>query len=88
MILERTPHGISLVDNDGKYLFVNPYFTKITGYTLEDIPSKEEWFEKAYSDENYRKEVTDAWKKDFLHEGTGKIREFKSVSDIRSAQSA
>ncbi len=77
MILERTPHGISLVDNDGKYLFVNPYFTKITGYMLEDIPSKEEWFEKAYPDENYRKEVTDAWKKDILHEGMGKIREFK-----------
>ncbi|OFZ65191.1 MAG: hypothetical protein A2328_10135 [Bdellovibrionales bacterium RIFOXYB2_FULL_36_6] len=77
MILERTPHGISLVDNDGNYLFVNPYFTKITGYALEDIPSKEEWFKKAYLDENYRKEVTDAWNKDILHEGMGKIREFK-----------
>lgn len=46
MILERTPHGISLVDNDGKYLYLNPYYTKITGYTLEDIPSREEWFKK------------------------------------------
>ena len=77
MILERTPHGISLVDNDGKYLYVNPYYTKITGYTLEEVPSKEEWFEKVYPDESYRKEVIEAWKKDILQEGIGKIREFK-----------
>jgi len=37
MILERTPHGISLVDNDGKYLYVNPYYTKITGYTHQRL---------------------------------------------------
>jgi len=77
MILERTPHGISLVDNDGKYLYLNPYYTKITGYTLEDIPSKEEWFKKVYPDENYRKEIIDAWNKDILEGELGKIREFK-----------
>jgi PAS domain S-box-containing protein len=77
MILERTPHGISLVDNDGKYLYLNPYYTKITGYTLEDIPSKEEWFEKAYPNENYRKEIIEAWNKDILEGELEKIREFK-----------
>jgi len=77
MILERTPHGISLVDNDGKYLYLNPYYTKITGYTLEDTPSKEEWFKKAYPDENYRKEIIEAWNNDILEGELGKIREFK-----------
>ena len=77
MILERTPHGISLVDNDGKYLYLNPYYTKITGYTLEDIPSKKEWFEKAYPDENYREEISEAWNKDILDGELEKIREFK-----------
>jgi len=77
MILERTPHGISLVDNGGKYLYVNPYYTEITGYTLEDMPSKKEWFEKAYPDENYRKKVLDTWDNDIIYEGAGKIREFK-----------
>ncbi|WP_300460751.1 cache domain-containing protein [Desulfobacula sp.] len=77
MILERTPHGISLVDNDGKYLYLNPYYTKITGYILEDIPSKEDWFKKAYPDENYRKEIIEAWNKDILEGELGKIREFK-----------
>ncbi len=77
MILERTPHGISLADNDGKYLYLNPHFTKITGYTLEDIPSQKEWFEKVYPDEVYRKKVLSAWNNDIIHEGAGKIREFK-----------
>ncbi len=57
-ILESTPHGITLIDNYGKYLYVNPYFTKITGYTLKDIPTKEVWFDKAYPDKVYRKNVT------------------------------
>lgn len=77
MILERTPHGISLLDNDGKFLYLNPYYTKITGYTLEDIPSKEEWFTKAYPDENYRKGIIETWNKDTLEGDLGKIREFK-----------
>jgi PAS domain S-box-containing protein len=77
MILERTPHGISLVNNDGKYLYLNPYYTKITGYTLEDIPSRKEWFEKAYPDEEYRKKVLSTWNDVIIHEGAGKIREFK-----------
>ncbi len=77
MILERTPHGISLVDNDGKYFYLNPHFTQITGYTLEDIPSKKEWFEKVYPDEEYRKKVLSAWNNDIIHEGAGEIREFK-----------
>jgi len=79
MILERTPHGIALVGNDDTYLYVNPYYTQITGYTLEDIPSKEKWFEKAYPDKNYRKEVVETWNKDkgVPQDGVGAIREFK-----------
>jgi PAS domain S-box-containing protein len=77
MILERTPHGISLVDNDGKYVYLNPYYTKITGYTLEDIPSKEEWFKKAYPDKNYRNGIIETWNNDTLEGELGKIREFK-----------
>ncbi|MCP4718994.1 MAG: transporter substrate-binding domain-containing protein [Desulfobacteraceae bacterium] len=77
MILESTPHGISVIDNNDKYLYVNPYYTKITGYTLEDIPSKKKWFEKAYPDKNYRKKIIETWNKDILHGGLGETREFK-----------
>jgi len=49
-IIDNTPHGIALLDNSGSYLRINSYFTKLTGYTLEDIPNKKTWFEKVYPD--------------------------------------
>ena len=76
-VLERTPHGIALIDNKGKYLYVNPYFTKITGYLLKDIRTKKEWFEKAYPDKEYRKKVTETWDVDVLSKNSEETREFK-----------
>ncbi|NOX33086.1 MAG: PAS domain S-box protein [Deltaproteobacteria bacterium] len=76
-ILESTPHGITLTDNQGKYLYVNPYFTKITGYTLKDIATKEDWFKKAYPDKDYRKKTSATWSNDSNHPGQGKNCEFK-----------
>ncbi|MCK5311561.1 MAG: PAS domain S-box protein [Desulfobacteraceae bacterium] len=77
IILESAPQGIALIDHQGKYLYVNPHFTKITGYTLQDIPTKEDWFKKVYPDKEYRKHVIETWSDDSDHQGTGKIREFK-----------
>jgi len=76
-ILKSTPHGITLIDNHGKYLYVNSYFTKITGYTLKDIATKEDWFKKAYPDKKYRKKVSQVWNSDSNHSYRGKHREFK-----------
>ncbi len=76
-ILESTPHGITLIDTHGKYLYVNPYFTKITGYTLTEIADREDWFVKVYPDKNYRKKIFEIWSHDSKHQGQGKTREFK-----------
>ncbi|MBC2704852.1 PAS domain-containing hybrid sensor histidine kinase/response regulator [Desulfobacula sp.] len=76
-ILESTPHGIALIGSHGKYRYVNPFFTKITGYTLEDIATKEDWFKKAYPDKKYRKKVSEVWTNDNNHSYRGKHREFK-----------
>lgn len=75
-ILESTPHGITLIDNQGKYLYVNPYFTQITGYTLKDIPTKDVWFIKAYPDKEYRKKVSETWDHDSNQKKKEKTREF------------
>lgn len=77
IILESTPHGITLIDNQDKYLYVNPYFTEITGYTIKDIPTKEEWFNKAYPDKNYRRKVLKAWSNDRGYRDLEKNHEFK-----------
>ncbi len=67
-VLEQAPYGIVLIDRDGRNLYANRAFTQITGYTLGDIPTGREWFQKAYPDETYRKEVIGFWKKDLAHE--------------------
>lgn len=76
-ILESTPHGISLIDSQGKYLYVNPYFTTITGYTLKDIPTKGDWFQRAYPDPEDQKRASEAWGNDNCRAFLGKSREFK-----------
>jgi diguanylate cyclase (GGDEF)-like protein/PAS domain S-box-containing protein len=71
-ILQKAPYGVALIGKDGQYLFINPEFTAITGYSLEDISSGKEWFVKAYPDKNYRKFVVDEWKKDIQARGVNK----------------
>lgn len=78
-ILESIPHGIALVNNQGDYEYVNPHFTKITGYTIDDIPNKGVWFEKAYPDPKYRKQVTQTWAEDSGSPGLGEYREYKII---------
>ena len=47
-ILEKTPYGVVLGDSGGLYLYVNPEYTNITGYTLDDAVSYADWLDKAY----------------------------------------
>jgi len=76
-ILENYPTGVILIDADGKFQYVNPEFTRITGYTLQDVPSGRDWLRKAYPDPAYRKKVITTWKQDMLSEaGRSRDREF------------
>ncbi|TSA46724.1 MAG: PAS domain S-box protein [Deltaproteobacteria bacterium] len=61
---DMTPLGMSLIDIDGRYEYVNPAFVKIFGYDLPDIPTGKEWFRTAYPDPEYRREVMADWKED------------------------
>jgi len=56
-LIDKTPLGMSLIDMDGRYEYVNPAFVKIFGYDLSDIPTGKEWFRTAYPDPEYRREV-------------------------------
>jgi PAS domain S-box-containing protein len=47
--------------------YLNPKFVELFGYTLEDIPTVEKWWNLAYPDENYRKQVAAEWTKRVLH---------------------
>ncbi len=76
-IIESNPHGIALIDNKGQYIHLNSFFTKLTGYTLDDIPNRKIWFEKAYPDGAYKKQIAQTWQKDNKKQGMGETREFK-----------
>ncbi|HPQ43182.1 MAG TPA: PAS domain S-box protein [Syntrophales bacterium] len=49
-------HGI-----EQKAEYINPTFTKLFGYTIEEVPSASAWFPLAYPDEAYRNQVEKAW---------------------------
>jgi two-component system cell cycle sensor histidine kinase/response regulator CckA len=63
-ILQKTPHGVLLIDHEEKCLYVNPEFTRITGHTLDEIPTIADWFRQAFPDPTYREEVIERWRSD------------------------
>jgi len=73
ILLEKSPAGVALIDSAGNYQYVNPKFTRIFGYTLEDIPTGREWFRKAYPETAYRQRVRRAWKADMSGSDSGEL---------------
>jgi diguanylate cyclase (GGDEF)-like protein/PAS domain S-box-containing protein len=63
-ILQKEPYGALLIDTNETFLYVNPEFTVITGYTTEDVPNGREWFRRAYPDPEYRHKIIATWKAD------------------------
>ena len=49
-VLEDNPHGIAVIGHRDRYLYVNPEFTSITGYTLRDVPAWQDWIYEIYGD--------------------------------------
>ncbi|MGB9835014.1 MAG: PAS domain-containing protein, partial [bacterium] len=60
-LAQSAPYGIALVSQNGKWLYINPKFTEITGYKSEDVPDGKTWFRKAFPDPVYRKQVIQSW---------------------------
>jgi len=60
-LVERIPLPLCLVDDAGRISFINNRFEKAFGYTLDDIPTLDEWWKLAYPDKDYRKWVLETW---------------------------
>lgn len=63
-LVEKSPLGIALIGKEGNYLYVNPQFSNMFGYTLEDIPTGKDWFEKCFPDQSYRYQAIKTWVED------------------------
>nr|WP_319775881.1 PAS domain S-box protein [uncultured Sphaerochaeta sp.] len=80
-LVETLPLGLVSVNRNGdRPEYLNPRFTEIFGYTLADIPTGEEWFNKCYPDESYRREVKEDWLRETQRPspGDGRPRRFKA----------
>lgn len=55
------PLPFSSANNEGIVEFCNQPFTKLFGYTIEDIPTLDDWFKLAYPDPAYRDAVKERW---------------------------
>lgn len=60
-VLTYVPYAASLVDVDGRTLFLNQRFIDLVGYSLEDIPDAQAWMRRAYPDPELRRKVTADW---------------------------
>ncbi len=74
LLVEQSPFGVSFIDKDGRYLYVNPRFTEIFGYTLEDVPTGAAWLHKAFPDGADRRRAISLWKSDLESAGPGESR--------------
>ena len=78
ILVEKSPLGISIIDERGRYRYINPKFKEMFGYTLEDVPTGREWFRKAYPDKEMRKKAVSAWAEDLrgAEGGEHRVRTF------------
>lgn len=60
-LFQMAPLPLLEVSKDGRTIDINACFTEILGYTIEDIPTIDDWLEKAYPDPEYRKQVMTTW---------------------------
>lgn len=60
-IIEASPIPMALNDDALNITYLNDAFTKAFGYTLDDIPTVAEWWQRAYPDPDYRAEVQQKW---------------------------
>jgi PAS domain S-box-containing protein len=43
--------------------YINPTFTRLFGYTLEEVPTAAQWWPLAYPDETYRRQIEEEWQR-------------------------
>jgi signal transduction histidine kinase len=58
---------IETFDSSFTSLFFNENLIQELGYTVDEIPDMDTWYELLYPDEKYRKEIRAAWNEKLLH---------------------
>ena len=60
-LIMQAPVPISLLSARGRIEYLNQAFEEVLGYTLEDLPDLQSWWEHAYPDTAMRERVSSHW---------------------------
>jgi len=77
VLFESFPMGIAVWDADDNLLQINQTFTKLLGYTIDDVSDREKWSSNAYPDPIYRESVINEWDNAHRTSNLPIIKEFK-----------
>ena len=63
VVVDSSPLAIYISKSRGenRAVYVNPTFTKLFGYTIEDVPTPEHLYKLVYPDELYRRHLLEEW---------------------------
>jgi diguanylate cyclase (GGDEF)-like protein/PAS domain S-box-containing protein len=56
-LINKLSIGVVIADQQGQLLFTNQTIKEMTGYTEAEIKTMEDWYKKAYPDQEYREKV-------------------------------
>lgn len=60
-LLKASPIAMGVYDDQGYLIFLNDRFVRVFGYTLDDLPLMDLWWEKAFPDHHYRQRAMKLW---------------------------
>ncbi len=63
-LIDNSPVSIAINDEQGNIEYLNKEFTRVFGYTSDEIKHVDDWWPKAYPDPGYRKEIIKLWEKE------------------------
>jgi diguanylate cyclase (GGDEF)-like protein/PAS domain S-box-containing protein len=61
LLVQKVPIALSHTSTDFTILETNNRFVELFGYTLDEVPTLEEWWPRAFPDPAYRQELKEAW---------------------------
>ncbi|PKL63054.1 MAG: histidine kinase [Methanomicrobiales archaeon HGW-Methanomicrobiales-2] len=73
-MLDSSPFGVALVDDDRRFAYVNRRFVEIFGYEPDKGTTSPEWVRQIFPDDDYRQEAIDAWHADLERSVPGQVR--------------
>jgi len=65
-LFDLAPIALCITDGSTHLVNINQAFVSMFGYSLEDVPTIEDWWRLAYPDPKYREEARSSWREDVL----------------------